>query len=308
MTNRNMIKQSFELNNARYKLDAVELDIILKMISEIKNEDENFKEYRFKRSEIEQRLGKQLNKSSLKKTGESLMSKPLSIQRENGGFLIINWVSSFEYFSEVGEIEISFDPKLKPYLMDLQRNFVLTDLKEVLKLTSGYSKRLYMLFKQWIGMDQDKIIEVSELQDIFLVPKSLKRYADFKSKIIDKSLKMINDKTDLKVSYEAIKTGRSVTHLKFKIEKQIGQQLTFDDRAVIDTKQNNFKHQLKELGNFYFKGVAYKINDKGLLTKGRTILKTKKAVELLKMMQNNQNEIIPATAMGNIFDMYEKKA
>ena len=305
MTNRNLIKQSYELNNARYRLNSVEMDIILKMISEIKNEDEDFKSYKFSRFEIEKKLGKTLNKESLKKTAKNLLSKPLMIE-EDRGWVAFNWVSHFRYYSDTSEIEISFHPDLKPYLMHLKNNFVLTDLRELLKLTSEYAKRLYMLFKQWIGMTQDKIIEVSELQEMFQIPKSLKRYADFKSKLIEPSLKQINEKTDLKVTYEAIKTGRRVTHLKFSISKQIGQQLTFDDTAIIDTSKQSFKEQLIKKAPFYFRGVAYKFNDSGLLISGNKIIKSAVAKKLYIEFEKNISDITSISGMPSVFDYYEK--
>ena len=45
LSNRNVVKQSYELNNARYRLSVVETDIIFKMIAEIKNEDKDFQTY-----------------------------------------------------------------------------------------------------------------------------------------------------------------------------------------------------------------------------------------------------------------------
>ena len=37
LTDRNIIKQSYELNSAKYKLSALSLDIIMSVISEIKS-------------------------------------------------------------------------------------------------------------------------------------------------------------------------------------------------------------------------------------------------------------------------------
>ena len=305
MTKRNLIKQSYELNNARYRLNAVEMDIVLKLITEIKNEHAEFYSYKIKVKDMEARLGKQLDRRALKAIGKSLLSKPLEIPRKEKGFLIANWVSSFEYISDIGEIEISFDPKLKPYLLHLKNNFVITDLRELLKLNSEYSKRLYMLFKQWIGMTQDKIIEVSELQEMFQVPKSALKYAEFKRNVIDSSLKQINKKTDLKVTYEAIKTGRRVTHIKFSIAKELGHQLTFDN-AVIDTSKLSFKEQLIKKSPFYFRSVAYRFDGNGLLISGHKIIKSAAAKKLYIEFEKNISDIVSVADIPSVFDYYEK--
>lgn len=304
LSKRMVVKQSYELNNARYRLNAVEMDIVLKLITEIKKEHEEFYPYRFKVKDIEARLGKQLDRRTLKQAGKQLLSKPLEIPRSNQGFLYINWVSHFEYIASSGVIEVSFDPKLKPYLLQLKSHFVIADLEQLLKLTSEYSKRFYMLFKQRENQIADYIIEVEELQNMLQVPKSAKRYGEFKKSMITPSIAQINDRTELDIKLEEIKEGRRVKSLKFNIQKKQGTQLSIFD---IKEDQESFKDKLYKLKSFYYEGIAYKINDKGLLQKGNKIVKTVTALKLLKAMEANQSQIIPAEATGNIFDLYEKE-
>lgn len=249
LSNRNVVKQSYELNNARYSLSALETDLIMKMIAEIKNEDKDFQPYRFKISEIEQKMGKKLNRSSLKTMAQELRRKNLSIDKGKEGFLVTGWVSSFEYYAEVGEIELCFDPKLKPYLLELQSHFVKTDIRYIFQLSSEYAKRLYTIFKQWEKVGST-IVSVEEWQKTLEVPKTQLMYGEFKRKVIETAREQINAKTDLEVNYKEIKTGRKVTHLEWEIRKKAGQQLTIGDftKAEIDTREANFlKHIEKNL-------------------------------------------------------------
>jgi plasmid replication initiation protein len=303
LSKRMVVKQSYELNNARYRLGAVEMDIVLKLITEIKKEHEDLYPYRFKVKDIEQRIGKKLNRATLKKAGRQLMSKPLEIPRSNNGFLYINWVSNFEYIASSGVIEVSFDSKLKPYLMQLKSHFVIADLEQLLKLTSEYSKRLYMLFKQREYQTADYEIEVEELQAMLQVPKSAYRYAEFKKSIITPALKQINERTELKINLEEIKEGRKVKTLKFSIKKNTGEQLTIFDAPVQQSK--SFKEELQEIRGFYYKGIVYKVNENGLLTKNRRIIKTATAMKLLKEMERNKEQIRPVETNISIFDLYE---
>jgi plasmid replication initiation protein len=236
ISNRNIVKQSYELNNARYRLSVVETDIIFKMIAEIKNEDKDFQTYTFKVTELEKSLGRSLDRAYLKETAKNLMKKPLTIHRGGRNFLTIGWLSSFEYFADRGEIELCFDPKLKPYLLELQGRFVKSDIRYVFKLTSEYSKRIYTIFKQWEKLGKYEI-SVEEWQTILEVPKSMLNYADFKRKVLEVAKKQINDNTDLIVDFKEIKTGRKVTGLIWTIGKQIGHQLTLDSvsTATINT-------------------------------------------------------------------------
>lgn len=227
ISNRNIVKQSYELNNARYRLSVVETDIIFKMIAEIKNEDKDFQTYTFKVTELEKSLGRSLDRAYLKETAKNLMKKPLTIHRGGRNFLTIGWLSSFEYFADRGEIELCFDPKLKPYLLELQGRFVKSDIRYIFKLTSEYSKRIYTIFKQWEKLGKYEI-SVEEWQTILEVPKTQKMYGEFKRKVLEIAKKQINDNTDLIVDFKEIKTGRKVTGLIWTIGKQIGQQLTLD--------------------------------------------------------------------------------
>lgn len=228
LTNRNIVKQSYELNNARYSLTAVETDIIMRMIAEVKNEDEDFKPYRFKVSELEMKMGKQLNRSNLKTIALELRRKNLTIDKGKEGFLVTGWVSSFEYFAKTGEMELCFDPKLKPYLLKLQSHFAMADIRQIFQLSSEYAKRIYTIFKQWQQVGK-YTVEVAEWQKMLEVPKSLLIYNNFKSKVLEVAKEQINKNTDLHVEYKEIKTGRKITHLEWTIKKCIGQQMTIGD-------------------------------------------------------------------------------
>lgn len=243
LSNRNIVKQSYELNNAKYSLSTVETDLIMRMIAEIKNEDKDFHPYRFKVSELESKMGKKLNRDSLKTMATELRKKNLTIDKGKGSFLVTGWVSSFEYFADRGEIELCFDPKLKPYLLELQSRFAKADIRHIFQLSSEYAKRIYTIFKQWEQIGKYEI-EVAEWQRILDVPKSQMMYGEFKRKVIEVAKDQINEKTDLTVSYKEIKTGRKITGLEWTIKKSAGQQLTINDftkeeiETEIDPKQS----------------------------------------------------------------------
>lgn len=217
LTNRNIVKIEHSLNTARYSLTPVETDLILKMVAEIKNEDEDFKPYSFKVTDLEGYFGKQLNRQTLKEMARNLMKKPLTIDQEDGGFLVCNWVSSFVYEPKGGTIELQFSPYLKPYLIQLQDELYLkTDLRNILQLPSEHAKRIYMLLKQWESVGKLEV-EIADWQTILETKKTMRVYGTFKKNVLDVAVKHINEKTDLTVSYEPKKTGRAYTHLVWKI-------------------------------------------------------------------------------------------
>ena len=240
LTNRNIVRQHNALANAQYSLNSVETDIVMKLIAEIKKEDDDLKEYRFTVTELEGYFGKQLNSRSLRTMAQELRRKNITIDYDDGGFLVTGWVTNFDYRPKKGEITIMIDPKIKPYLLQLQGEYVLTDLRYILRLSSEYAKRIYTIIKSWDLSKEKFEVDVSHWQKILEVPKSMLNYADFKRKVLEVAKSQINEHTDLFIDYKEDKDGRKVTRLIWTIKpkKEKGQQLTIDAVSTdeIDTR------------------------------------------------------------------------
>lgn len=237
LSNRTIVKQSPALVNAGYSLTVVETDLIMKLISEIKNEDIEFWTFRFTIPELEKALGRELNHQTLREIGRNLMRKPLTIDSANGDWLICNWVSSFKYVKKSGTIEARFDPNLQPYLLEFKQ-FVKTELRYILQLPSGYAKRIYTVMKQWEKPGKYEV-DIAYWQKILEVPKSMLIYNRFKEKVLEPAKEHINALTDLTVDYEEIKEGKKVVGLLWTIKaKPAAKQLTIDavSTAEIDTR------------------------------------------------------------------------
>jgi plasmid replication initiation protein len=111
------------------------------------------------------------------------MSKPLELPSESGkGWAIVNW---FTYFSfDDGLISCRFEKALKPYLIDIQGRMILGDIRHLLPMKSSYSKRVYLLLKEYAKFGVRKF-NIEELMNILKVPKSLLRYSQFKQKVLN---------------------------------------------------------------------------------------------------------------------------
>ena len=216
MKNELIVTQSFELINSRYKVNEYEAKIIMLAISQIYKDDDEFKTYDLKISEISKALDSQQNHKQLKKVAESLLSKPLFIE-DNNGWIGFNWFSSIRYIKDEAVLQVSIDPKLKPYLLQLKDNFKSYDIKNIIKLSSSYAIRIYQLLKQYQKIG-NRILNVNDMQEMFKVPKSMFVYNNFKQKVLAVAVEQINEHTDLTISYEEIKTGRKITDLNFIIK------------------------------------------------------------------------------------------
>ena len=161
---------------------------------------------------------------------ESLITKPIKIL-DGGKTVVCSWLSYISHTRGNSYIECSFDPHLKPYLLQLKSEFVQAKLPTLLSFSSKYSSRLFLLLKA----DYDKqkkyktklfvVYDVADLIKQFEMPKScIQRYSKFKEFLLEAALTEINEKTDLAITYDdtskSRKTGRKITSIEFCISKK----------------------------------------------------------------------------------------
>lgn len=213
-----IITKHYELINAKYKLNPIEIKIVLTLISLIDKADKDFFTYQIPLSTFKF-LTKDKNHNLLRSSCRSLMSKPLEVFT-NDEWTIFNWFSAIKYSKKDNSIYCRFDKDLKPYLLQLKKNFKSYDLSYILTLSSFYSIRIYELLKQYekIGSRTFNLIDLCE---ILSTPKSLNIYGNFKRKVLDIAQRDLISNTDIYFSYETIKTGKKITDIKFNIYSNI---------------------------------------------------------------------------------------
>jgi len=226
-----LVVKNNSLIRSRYDYTMAELRLIITVASMIEATDEDFREYRLSAKEFSELVDSKHKDEygRLKELGEGLLSKPLKIPRPANGFLICNWLSSYEYIPKEGHIVCSFDPNLKPYMLQLKEQFTKYKLENILRFKSVYSIRLYELAKSWeargnftISLDEFRQImglDCLDKKDKGCKPK-YKLYADTKRWVIERSVKEISKLSDINLTYDAKKTGRKVTDLVFTIQKK----------------------------------------------------------------------------------------
>lgn len=213
-----IVTQSNHLVQARYNLPLAEQRLVLTMISKIQPDDEDFKPYRISVSELSEFLG--IDKGSAyrecKKTTENLLKRVLSIE-ESDGLLQTNWVSSAKYIDGSGMVNLSFDPLLKPYLLQLKSNFTSCKLEMLLSFKSQYTVRMYTLLKQYERL-KEREVDVNELRELLGLRKDQHiEYSNFKNNILKVTQKELTEKADLYFEFDEIKYGRRVGAIRFRI-------------------------------------------------------------------------------------------
>ena len=231
----NIVVKSNQIIEAKYKLNLVEQKIILFLISLIEKEDEVFKLWKIKISELSEFLG--LNSKSsyreLKNATYKMMDRKLKLKSPDRE-LQLNWLASADYFNNEGVVELEISEKLKPFLLQLRKEFTKLNLKTVVSLKSVYSIRFYELLKQYEKLGK-RYFELTELKEILLIADKYKRYIDFKKKIILPAQKELRHSTDLSFEFEVKKHVRKVVGITFFINNKSKSSIDSD----IQQPENN---------------------------------------------------------------------
>ena len=223
--NKNCIvkKHNDLVNKARYSLSEDGIKLVSMLIAMIRTDDETFQEYHIKVSDFAKLKGSNSknNYESVHKIIKELLSCPIKI-----GNLQANFIASGEYKEGTATAVFEISQKLKPYLLELKKDFLEYDLKDILSLKSGYVIRLYeMIVQQWREYKHYNKnaksftfdFDIEEMRTLFEIPDSY-RYNDVK-RIIDKAQQQFKEKTNITFDYEEYKIGRAVKRLKITVRE-----------------------------------------------------------------------------------------
>ena len=190
------------------------------------------------------------------------------------------WVSEIAYIDNAGCVELIFAPAITPLITRLEKHFTSYELEQVSNLTSAYSVRLYEILIAWRSTGKTPIIDLAELRTkIGVLDDEYSKVADLKKRVIEPSIKQINEHTDIRVTYEQHKSGRNITGLSFKFKQIVKQQnekpkrdpdtidlfskMTDAQRHLLASKLSRL-HEMSEysVGNESFEDLAKRIYDK----------------------------------------------
>jgi len=226
MNQENLVVKHNKLIEAKGQMEftLLEQKLLLALVSEISAEDEDLNVYDINIKEFlgfsgHQSIGGKEYKQ-VHDIAERLMEKVVRIKKDDGGTLSVSFLSSAETTENNSFVQLSFDEKLKPYLIDLKEQFTQYQLNNILKLNSGYSIRIYELLKQYEKIRKRKF-EVDALKDFLGLIGKYKRFTNFETYVLKVAKKEINEYTDIDINYEKIKRGRRITHIEFSIQPSV---------------------------------------------------------------------------------------
>lgn len=225
---RNEVRKSNQLIEARYRLTLGEQRLILHLCSLIHSSDKDFKSYEIRVKDFAKMFGLEKRNNiykAVENAAKELAGKRLDISRD-GKEIYVSWLSYVEYVEGSGIVKVEFHRSLKPYLLQLQEygNFTKYQVNHVVSFKSQYSIRLYELLKQKAFTAEkrkfSRCFEIESFRSILgIAVNEYEVFSNLRRKVIEPAIEEVSEYTDLEITdVHYGKTGRKVTDITFEVE------------------------------------------------------------------------------------------
>lgn len=222
---KNVIMQSNRIVRAKQHFTSREKKLFIQLILNIKPSDEVL-EYEINGDVFANLIGITMKhrRDEIKRLMEGFQGKTCTIEELDGSWKIYSICPNSEYDSRTNTIRLELNNRLRDDFIGLQKNFTAYYLEDILSLQGTYSARVYEILlelRDYKTLKWEGTHLISDLRDMLLGEKSKKypRDRDFIPRAIESSINEINEKTQLNVSFEKIKEGRSYKKIMFSVRE-----------------------------------------------------------------------------------------
>lgn len=278
--------QHNNLVQAKYSMTLQQKRVMIWLVSQIQPHDIDFKEHVLTvRSLIEIcNLSGESAYKEIRNITFSLIEKGIRIiditSQSKEREVQVSWLSSADYYD--GCVKLSFNPKLKPYLLQLKDKFTALSISDLMQFKSVHAIRVYELLKQYENIGE-RTLTLDEIRACCGVVGKLKTFPNLEKKLLLIAQREINTKSDIKFEFERKKSSRKITGIKFIISQNQAHELA-----------NNPTKQLTEEKRT--PPIVYTMQEFGL---------TKQVIN--KIMKNN-TEVVIKDAINAVDRQIEKGA
>lgn len=158
---------------------------------------------------------------TIKEAADSLFNRQFSFYdryKNTDAISKARWVNKTTYAKDLGLVVVNLSAEVISLISRLESQFTKYMLDQVSGFKSKYSIRLYELVIKWAAAGKTEKYDINDFRNkIGIMPDEYVILGDFKRRVLEVAVKEINTKTDINIELEQYKSGRSVTHIQFKI-------------------------------------------------------------------------------------------
>ena len=224
VTNTSVATQSNKLIEASYKMSVPAKRVMLMLLSQIHPLQQDISgKIRIEAADYAEKTGVSFRQSyrDIKNGCRELMSTIITTKNHTAKTtqecVVVHWM---EYHKNEGWLEATFTPWIAPFIHKLRGiGYKTIEINEALKFKRFYTIRLFELLMQWDSTCV-RLITLKELREAFDIEKQVyPAFKDFRVKVLEPSIKEIEQRTQWKIKYKSKKTGNKITSFSFYFSK-----------------------------------------------------------------------------------------
>jgi plasmid replication initiation protein len=225
--------------------------------------------------ELEQLTGEQTNLFRYIDSVKRL--RKITIEIETDEYVLIDGIlSSAKFIKGKSTMQVKISSDMKPFLLDLVKNYTEHQLYSIMRLKSKHAKKLYLFFNN-LRPKSGCIRTVLDMQTIeeFKIKtgykdpetgeETYKTWHDFNKRVLEVAKEEINALSNIKIAYNTKKFGREVYWIEWHIENKDNReliQLEQFNTHQITSSDKDFKENLQEISDFAKLTKVYGLNEK----------------------------------------------
>lgn len=237
--NRRVRKANDLIQKSHFNLTAQQQKMILYLIAQIKQTDKEFQEYTFSLSEFANVCGiaYEPNLSKLKDSIKKVADKSMFLKFGEEEKLI-RWLDSVVINERKGELRIRFNEQLRPFLLELKKNYTEYTLLYPLYFKHKYTIRLYEWLKSIHYEKKEPYSYKCQLEDLYRIMGAEayeNRYSMFLERALKPACREINAVTDISIEIGEFRNYRGKPFaIEFIIRPKNRQELRESEQKLTD--------------------------------------------------------------------------
>ncbi len=219
-----IVVKANQLIRGRINWTKLEHRVVAMLVAQLKKEDKSFEMQRVHISDLMDMA--QVSSRDIYDRAEEVCRKLLNqkvhvrTSTDDGRRVYqgYNCLSTCRYVEGSGYIEAKFNDDMKPFLLQLKRQFTMYRLQNFMRLSSQHSMRMYELIKMREGL-RHLCLSVEELREVLCCEHTYDRFSDFKRYVLERARTEIADTCDIYFTYKVERDGRTPVRVRLLIHQ-----------------------------------------------------------------------------------------
>ncbi len=219
-----IVVKANQLIRGRINWTKLEHRVVAMLVAQLKREDDAFEMQRVHISDLMDMS--QTSSRDIYNRAEEVCRKLLNQKvhvrtRTDDGrrmYQGYNCLSTCRYVEGSGYIEAKFNDDMKPFLLQLKRQFTMYRLQNFMQLSSQHSMRMYELIKMREGL-RHLCLSVEELREVLCCEHTYERFSDFRRHVLERARTEIKETCDAYYTYVIERNGRTPVRARFLIHR-----------------------------------------------------------------------------------------